>query len=79
MAFSPDGKTLATAGDDGTARLWNLATGQQIRSLTIGSVPVISVAFSPDGKTLAGRRGSCGTLATSSMCLRDCARRWEVP
>ena len=53
VAFSPDSKTLATGDDDGTARLWNLATGQQIRSLATGSDGVWSVAFSPDGKTLA--------------------------
>jgi WD40 repeat protein len=54
VAFSPDGKTLATADDGGTTRLWNLATGQQIRSLAVGgSGTANSVAFSPDGKTLA--------------------------
>ena len=53
VAFSPDGKTLATGDNDGTAELWNLATGHQIHSLTTGSNSVNSVAFSPDGKTLA--------------------------
>ena len=54
VAFSPDGKTLATGNADGTARLWNLATGQQTRPpLHGGSQAVTSVTFSPDGKTLA--------------------------
>ena len=54
VAFSPDGKTLATSDYDGTLRLWNVTTGRPIGSpLTSTAGRVWSVAFSPDGKTLA--------------------------
>ena len=60
MAFSPDGKTLASGsgdgvlgGSNGTVRLWDMATQQQIAALTGYQNKVSSVAFSPDGKTLA--------------------------
>jgi roadblock/LC7 domain-containing protein len=53
VAFSPDGKLLATTSDDGTARLWDAATGHAIRTLTGHAFPVQAVAFSPDGKLLA--------------------------
>jgi WD40 repeat protein len=53
VAFSPDGKTLATGTNDGSVWLWDLATRQAGRLLTASGFPVHSVAFSPDGKTLA--------------------------
>jgi WD40 repeat protein len=51
--FSPDGALLATAGDDGTARLWNVATGRERASLAAHSGPLRGCVFSPDGALLA--------------------------
>jgi WD40 repeat protein len=64
VAFSPDGKTLASVcgGPKGKAdvRLWNVATGKQLVVLTGHEGPLYHVRFSPDGKLVA----SAGSGAT---------------
>jgi WD40 repeat protein len=53
VAFSPDGRLLASGGDDGAVSLWDSATGEALRSLQGHTDWVRSVAFSPDGRLLA--------------------------
>ncbi|WP_158263095.1 pentapeptide repeat-containing protein, partial [Amycolatopsis sp. CA-128772] len=54
VAFSPDGTRLATAGaSDGTARVWDVMTGEVLNTFTGHTGSVRGVAFSPDGARLA--------------------------
>jgi len=52
VAYSPDGRTALTAGDDQTARLWDIVTAKEIRRFEGHSASVRSVAFSPDGRAV---------------------------
>jgi WD40 repeat protein len=50
--FSPDGRTVLSAGNhDQTVKLWDVATGKELRSFTGHVGPVHAVAMSPDGRT----------------------------
>jgi WD40 repeat protein len=53
VTFSPDGKTLATAGADGIVKLWDNVSGRKMGELKGHADQVFSVAFSPDGRILA--------------------------
>src|SRR4051812_26405761 len=52
LAFTPDGKTLASAGADLVIRLWDPATGREKAHLAGHTEEVRSLAITPDGKTL---------------------------
>jgi RNA polymerase sigma factor (sigma-70 family) len=69
LAFSPDGKTLATASGEQVVRVWEVSTGREVRSFKGAR----ALAFSPDG-TLLAVSDPFGT----SLCLWDVATRKEV-
>jgi WD40 repeat protein len=53
LAFSPDGKRLATDGDDNELKVWDVKTGKELLVLKGHTGYVTAVAFSPDGRRLA--------------------------
>jgi WD40 repeat protein/predicted Zn-dependent protease len=57
VAFSPDGKRLASGSSDKTVKVWNVQTGQDILTFKGHTSPVLSVAFSPNGRRLVSCSG----------------------
>ena len=56
VAFSPDGRRLATGGEENTVKIWDVQTGQELQTLRGHSGDVYTVAFSPDAAGGSPRR-----------------------
>lgn len=62
MAFSPNGKSLATLDLDNSIKLWNTNNGARMITLRQHQRPIEAIAFSPDGQTLLSRDASQSVL-----------------
>jgi WD40 repeat protein len=71
LAFSPDGKVIATHSDDGVFRLWDAVTGKEFSRFQGEEDWGSPLGFSPDSKTVA-------TLKGSALCLWDVQNRKQI-
>jgi WD40 repeat protein len=72
VAFSPDGKTLASGGPGGppSLRIWDLTSGKKITEVA-GAISIRYLSFSPDGRTLATGHGGGAQRGDGSLQLWD--------
>jgi WD40 repeat protein len=66
LAFSPDGKVLASAGGDRAVKLWDTSSWREIKKLEGHKDNINAMAFSPDGSMLATATGSSSVTGTES-------------
>lgn len=78
VAFSPDGRLLASGSADHSIRIWEVATGRLLRNLTGSRNAIEHLAWSPDGKRLAyGTTGVVAEVGIWDVASGDGWRRSE--
>src|SRR5262249_61105356 len=80
VKFSPDGQRLASASLDGTVKIWDLETGQELRSFQSPAPRngPLGLVFSPDGKRLAGVDQHPPRINGSQVVIWDLASGKEL-
>ncbi|MBL8796124.1 MAG: hypothetical protein JNM56_19640, partial [Planctomycetia bacterium] len=75
--FSPDGQTLASCGYDSTVKLWNVADGRLLRTITVPDGRwLYAVAFTPDGRQVISGNGN-GTATLWEVQTGEAARQFQ--
>ena len=70
LVFSPDGKRLVAGCSDGTAKIWDTSTGDELLTLPADQI-VSCIAFSPDGESIAGGTFGKTVVLWESAALAD--------
>jgi hypothetical protein len=79
LAFSPDSAQLAFYGNDGTIRLWEIATKKELRRWNSGQQRSKVLCFSPDGKFIANNTSNAANgIVSGGICIWDCATGKEL-
>jgi RNA polymerase sigma factor (sigma-70 family) len=77
LAFSPDGRILASSAWRCPVRVWEVATHKEIRSLQVDGAGAFALAFSPNGKTLVS--GGLGSVRVWEVATGKEVRRFQAP
>ncbi len=78
VAFSRDGRFLATGSLDKTAKLWEVESGRAVRSFQAHTSLVFSVAFSPDGRLLATGAGDGAVRLWDAQTGQELVQLWHL-
>jgi WD40 repeat protein len=71
LAYAPDGRTLASGGNDRRVRLWDAATGSERLALQGHPACVYALAFSPDGRSQARAVRSAGWMTFGALTREE--------